>query len=98
MADLFGDDIDAPAPRRAGSSVGLTSRDASHEGLQQRAQLAHSADHDGPTSGRDPSALSGLDAPLAERLRPRHIDEVIGQRDLLGAGKPLRVAFDSGTT
>lgn len=34
--------------------------------------------------------------PLAERLRPRNIDEVIGQQHLLGAGKPLRVAFESG--
>jgi putative ATPase len=33
---------------------------------------------------------------LAERLRPRNIDEVIGQQHLLGAGKPLRVAFESG--
>ncbi|OYT87393.1 MAG: recombination factor protein RarA [Burkholderiales bacterium PBB6] len=35
-------------------------------------------------------------APLAERLRPRHIDEVIGQAHLLGAGKPLRTAFEAG--
>jgi putative ATPase len=35
-------------------------------------------------------------APLAERLRPKTIDEVIGQRHLLGPGKPLRVAFESG--
>ena len=35
-------------------------------------------------------------APLAERLRPGTIDEVIGQRHLLGPGKPLRVAFESG--
>ncbi|MBM3337070.1 MAG: replication-associated recombination protein A [Betaproteobacteria bacterium] len=35
-------------------------------------------------------------APLAERLRPTSIDEVIGQQHLLGAGKPLRVAFESG--
>jgi putative ATPase len=35
-------------------------------------------------------------APLAERLRPQHIDEVIGQTHLLGAGKPLRLAFQSG--
>mgnify|MGYP003576043414 CR=1 FL=1 len=35
-------------------------------------------------------------APLAERLRPRTLDEVIGQQHLLGAGKPLRAAFDSG--
>jgi putative ATPase len=35
-------------------------------------------------------------APLAERLRPRHIDEVIGQSHLLGEGRPLRMAFQSG--
>jgi putative ATPase len=34
--------------------------------------------------------------PLAERLRPHAIDEVIGQRHLLGPGKPLAVAFHSG--
>ena len=35
-------------------------------------------------------------APLAERLRPRSLDEVIGQQHLLASGKPLRVAFESG--
>jgi putative ATPase len=35
-------------------------------------------------------------APLAERLRPRSIDEVAGQGHLLGPGKPLRLAFESG--
>ena len=34
--------------------------------------------------------------PLAERLRPRTLDEVAGQPQLLGPGKPLRVAFESG--
>jgi putative ATPase len=34
--------------------------------------------------------------PLAERLRPQSLDDVIGQQHLLGAGKPLRVAFESG--
>ncbi|HEX7641491.1 MAG TPA: replication-associated recombination protein A [Noviherbaspirillum sp.] len=34
--------------------------------------------------------------PLAEKLRPHSIDEVIGQQHLLGQGKPLRVAFESG--
>ena len=37
-----------------------------------------------------------LQAPLAERLRPTTLDEVIGQQHLLGAGKPLRAAFESG--
>src|SRR5574340_1503624 len=36
------------------------------------------------------------DAPLADRLRPRTLDEMIGQSHLLGPGKPLRVAYDSG--
>ena len=35
-------------------------------------------------------------APLAERLRPRTLDQVAGQIHLLGEGKPLRVAFESG--
>lgn len=35
-------------------------------------------------------------APLAERLRPKTLDEVVGQSHLLGAGKPLRLAFQSG--
>lgn len=33
--------------------------------------------------------------PLAERIRPRTIDEVVGQRHLLGPGKPLRLAFEA---
>ncbi len=35
-------------------------------------------------------------APLAQRLRPTTLAEVIGQHHLLGPGKPLRVAFESG--
>jgi len=34
-------------------------------------------------------------APLAERLRPRSLDEIVGQAHLLGPGKPLRLAFES---
>jgi ATPase subunit of ABC transporter with duplicated ATPase domains len=34
-------------------------------------------------------------APLAELLRPHSLDEVIGQRQLLGPGRPLSVAFQS---
>ncbi len=33
--------------------------------------------------------------PLAERLRPQSLDEVVGQSHLLGEGKPLRLAFDT---
>ena len=35
-------------------------------------------------------------APLAERLRPKSLDDVIGQQHLLAPGKPLRLAFESG--
>ena len=35
-------------------------------------------------------------APLAERLRPRTLGEVIGQQHLLGEGMSLRIAFESG--
>ena len=35
-------------------------------------------------------------APLAERLRPTTLDEVVGQSHLLGPSKPLRLAFQSG--
>jgi len=36
------------------------------------------------------------DAPLAEALRPRTLDDVVGQAHVLGPGKPLRLAFESG--
>jgi putative ATPase len=35
-------------------------------------------------------------APLADALRPQSLDEVVGQRHLVGPGKPLRLAFESG--
>jgi putative ATPase len=41
------------------------------------------------------SKTVALGAPLAERLRPSSIDEVVGQRHLLAAGRPLRRAFDA---
>ena len=39
---------------------------------------------------RDPQA------PLAERLRPRTLNDLVGQAHLLGPGKPLRLAFAAG--
>ena len=35
-------------------------------------------------------------APLAERLRPHTLDDVVGQQHLIGTGKPLRVAVEGG--
>ncbi len=36
------------------------------------------------------------EVPLAEALRPKTLDEVVGQSHLLAPGKPLRLAFESG--
>ena len=44
-----------------------------------------------------PALASGdAHAPLAERLRPQTLAEVVGQDHLLGPGQPLRMAFESG--
>lgn len=49
----------------------------------------------GHSSGNS-STASTPSTPLAEKLRPQQLDEVIGQTHLLGPGKPLRLAFESG--
>jgi putative ATPase len=48
---------------------------------------------DGAPAGR---ALPPSDAPLAARMRPRVVEDVVGQEDLLGPGRPLRAAIDAG--
>jgi len=47
-----------------------------------------------PLFDDDPAPLPGT--PLADRLRPRTLDEFVGQDHLLGQGRPLRQAIDSG--
>ncbi len=42
------------------------------------------------------SAFNQAATPLAERLRPRSLDQVIGQTHLLAPGRPLRLTFESG--
>ncbi|HVZ43358.1 MAG TPA: replication-associated recombination protein A [Ramlibacter sp.] len=42
------------------------------------------------------STAASTHPPLAERLRPKTLAEVIGQQHLLGEGMPLRIAFESG--
>src|SRR5688572_27834776 len=41
-------------------------------------------------------ATGEVHVPLAERLRPAVVEEVVGQRHLLGEGKPLNVALRAG--
>lgn len=44
-----------------------------------------------------PSSVSeNFFKPLAERMRPRHLNEFIGQTQLIGPGKPLRRALEQG--
>ena len=47
-----------------------------------------------PASPADSDAPAA-NAPLAERMRPRTLDEFIGQEKLLGPGKPLRMQIES---
>ena len=51
-----------------------------------------------PASGREPGlfAASAGTQPLAARMRPRTLDEYVGQAHLLGPGKPLREEITSG--
>ena len=44
-----------------------------------------------PDLGSPPAALT---APLAERMRPRNLEEYVGQQHLLAPGKPLRVQIE----
>src|SRR5688500_111337 len=41
-------------------------------------------------------AAGEVNVPLAERLRPGAVEEVVGQRHLLGEGKPINVALRAG--
>src|SRR5437867_1718237 len=41
-----------------------------------------------------PRQSKAAPAPLAERMRPRTLDELVGQEELLAPGKPLREAID----
>src|SRR5262249_38907825 len=51
----------------------------------------------GPSSDRKPRALTlplREGTPLAERMRPRTLDDVVGQDAILASGKPLREAIE----
>jgi len=41
-------------------------------------------------------AAAKAPAPLADRMRPRQLDEIVGQEHLLGAGRVLRTAIETG--
>ena len=37
-----------------------------------------------------------MQKPLADRIRPKTLDDIVGQKHLLGKGKPLRRIIESG--
>ena len=37
-----------------------------------------------------------MQKPLADRLRPQSLDDIVGQKHLLGEGRPLRKIIESG--
>src|SRR3982075_4470519 len=45
-----------------------------------------------PIPNDDPAAQGAR--PLADRMRPRTLDELVGQEHLVGPGKPLRLAIE----
>ena len=47
-------------------------------------------------AGEAPPPEPPTDGPLAVRLRPRTLDDVVGQRHLLGEGSALRTTLESG--
>jgi putative ATPase len=47
-----------------------------------------------PEEGALKAAAGARTAPLAERMRPRTLDQYVGQEHLLGPGKPLRVEIE----
>ncbi|MBU0743234.1 replication-associated recombination protein A [bacterium] len=48
----------------------------------------------GSESVKDTEAAGSTSTPLAERMRPRSVDEIVGQDDLLGPDRPLRRLID----
>jgi putative ATPase len=62
------------------------SRSRSRQAEHQPTLLEHAASR---------GAFGGQAAPLADRMRPRTLDEIVGQSSLLARGKPLREAIES---
>ena len=65
-----------------------------YEATRQRQSLMDLFDNDPPPPReRDAPAAVDPSAPLAERMRPRTLDDIVGQDGLLAPGRPLREAI-----
>ncbi len=49
-----------------------------------------------PSDGRPPELTTDREAPLAERMRPRSLDEYVGQTHLVGKGRMIRKIIEGG--
>jgi putative ATPase len=49
-----------------------------------------------PTAGSQAGEIPAADAPLAVRMRPRTLEELVGQEHILGPGSTLRTAIEGG--
>ena len=74
-------------------NVAVTAAIVLYEARRQRGADAHAASLMLPLLPDDATPLPGT--PLAERMRPRTLDEFVGQAQLLGPGRPLRQALDA---
>src|SRR5215831_12608781 len=83
-----------PLPSRRSSATDLSPRTRSLSHLHRGRMSSGRLVDDGLVSDtgltRDPLP------PLADRMRPRSVDEFVGQRHLLAPGKPLRQAIEAG--
>ncbi|KAG8387067.1 hypothetical protein BUALT_Bualt03G0214800 [Buddleja alternifolia] len=66
------------------------------EGVEQSDPLIHRKKRQKPTENQENIQKPSAHAPLAERMRPRVLDEVVGQDHLLAGDSLLRSAIDSG--
>ncbi len=60
------------------------------------ADLFRSDDEQPREPAQEQAPTPAAPSPLAERMRPRSVDEIVGQDDLLGPGRPLRRLIDGG--
>ena len=88
MNDLFSNAAPSPA--------GRADQQDGQPFAEQQARLLKPSAHPQPSAIGQGVSQAGMNVPLAERLRPRTLAEVIGQDHLTGAGMPLAIAFASG--
>src|SRR5262245_30885834 len=62
--------------------------------MSKRHRETHTGDLFSHALERDPGAIDPASTPLAERMRPRLLDDLIGQEKVLGKGTPLRLAIE----